>query len=511
MKVMIREFFALFILFGFFLLPVNGFSQEVSSTEGTSNEVEITDKVSQTVDSPEAEKTTEIPPPKKSVFTDTVYAVIGVSSTNLFLNYANRLANAKFANLTFKDIWDNIYTDPDWMWEDGDRFHVNQIGHAYLGSVYFASARVNGFNFYQSIPAVFAGAAMWEMIFEPEPAYNDVISTTMSGMAFGEILYRLFLEVDSSPSFGAKIGGALLSPSSSQSKIYNRPFREKGGGNIYELYLRFGSEKTFAFFPVHKEQEVSWKYPGGDISVNVVYGNPFSQQSRKPYDHFELYTGFSMNNASYNAVIVSDGYLFSKNPVDTDKKITSTGLSMHFDFYDASNDFLDNVGYGNIPFSSSAVGWTLKHKYIFTEKSRFEIKTHVNAVLWGASMYDIPKEYSSDVKFWVDIGDSRCTFGMGENIKLSFSLVHKKAGSLNLNAYGYHIFALPVPFNSSAGKRSEGNVFFLYSAMSYDFPFAEKVGIGVKETFWGLFGLYDLAENVNRRLLTSCMYVWFKF
>jgi len=484
---MIRKFYAILILFCFLLLPTNGFSQE------------------------ETETTNNIPPPKVNRFTDTVYAFMGVTTSNVVLNYANRLANAHFANMTFKDIWDNIYADPDWMWEDGDRFHINQVGHAYLGAVYFASARVNGFNFYQSMPYVFIGAAMWEMIFEPEPAYNDVISTTVSGMALGEMMFRLFLEADSKPGFGARVGGFFLSPSASQSKIYNRPVRERGGGNIYDLTLRLGGEKSFASFSGHDKHERSWKNPGGFIDVDVVYGDPFLQQSKKPYDHFDLFAGFAMTNTSYQAAIVSDGYLSSVNPVDTDKKTTSTGLSMHYDFYDASNDFKDNVGYGNIPFSSSALGWTLKHKYRFSESSHLEIKTHVNAVIWGASNWIIDKAYSSDVKFWVDIGDTRCMFGMGENVKLSFSLFHKKAGTLALNAYGYHIFAIPVPFSSSKGERSKGNVFFLYSAARYEFPFTEKVGIGINGNLWWLFGKFDLADDVNRRLLTAGFYTWFRF
>jgi len=325
------------------------------------------------------------------------------------------------------------------------------------------------------------------------------------------MLYRLFLEVDASPSFGSRVGGFLLSPSSSQSKIYNRQIRETGGGNIYELFLKSGAEKSFAYFPGHSKHADSWKNPGGHIDVDVVYGNPFLQQSKKAYDHFELFAGFTMTNTSYHAAIVSDGYLYSINPVETENKITSTGLSMHFDFFDASDDFKDNVGYGNIPFSSSAIGWTLKHKYLITESSHLEIKTHINAVLWGASMYNMYETDDSSVEYWVDIGDTRSTFGVGENIKLSFSLVHKKAGRLSLNAYGYHIFAIPVPFNSSEGERSKGNVFFLYGSANYDFLFTEREGIGVKETFWGLFGFYDLAGNVNRRLLSTTFYMWFSF
>jgi len=490
MKVTIREFIALLILFCFLLLPINGFSQET--------ETEVEPQPSAPMESEEKEI---VITPKVNHFNDAVYAIMGVTSTNVTLNYANRLANASFANMTFKDIWDNIYADPDWMWEEGDRFHVNQVGHAYLGGVYFASARVNGFNFYQSIPAVFLGAVMWEVIFEPEPSYNDVISTTLSGMAFGEMLYRLYLEVDSKPSLGAKIGGFLISPSSSQSKIYNRYVRETGGGNIYDLKLRIGADKSFASFRGNEEHNNSWKYPGGHIDVDVVYGNPFLQQSKKPYDHFDLFAGFNMNNSSYHAAIISDGYLYSINPEETDKKITSTGLGMHFDFFDASDDFKNNEGTGNICFSSSALGWTLKHKYLISDKSHLEIKTHINAVLWGASTYN-----GVGVDLWGSDFDANSSFGMGENIKLSFSLEHKKAGRLDLNVYGYHFFSIPL-----TEKHSKGNVFFLYGSLNYDLPFTEKAGIGVKETCWWLFGMYNSANDVNRRLLSSCLYFWLRF
>jgi len=498
MKMKIHEFKALFIFASFLLTSINGFSLE-NEKEGELSRVDS---------SKETETAETILPIKRNLFADISYSILGVTSSNVFLNYVNRLANASFANMTFQDIWGNIVSDPDWMWEDGDRFHVNQLGHGYLGATYYASARVNGFNFYQSMPAALLGAVMWEVLFEPEPAYNDVISTTISGVTFGEMLFRLFLEADTSASFGAVIGGFFLSPTSSHNKIYNRPAFERGGGKIYSLKLSAGAEKTFAYFPENNKHENSWKYPGGFIYADTVYGDPFLQQSKKPYDHFEMFAGFSMNNASYNAVIISDGYLFSINPVDTGKKTTSTGLSMHFDIFNSSNDFKNNEGVGNINFSSNAIGWTLKHIYHFTEKSHLEIKTHINAILWGTSTYN---NKENNIELWGSPFDALCTFGFGENIKLSFSLAHKKAGRLDLSMYGYHIFAMPFPSDSPEGSRSKGNVFFLYGSLNYDLPFTEKVGIGVKETYRELFGKYDTVGEIDRRLLTTCFYVWFKF
>ena len=479
MHVTIRKLAALLILFCFLLVPVAGFSQE------TADEV------------PESKE--EPAPPKRNIFVDAGYASLGILTSNVFLNLMARLGNQSYANATFESIWRNI-SHNNWFWEDGDRFLVNQFGHPYQGSTYFASARANGFNFYESLLFAPFGSVMWEIFMEPEPSINDFITTTIGGIALGEMLHRLFLEVDS-PSVWAAIGSFFISPLSGFSKIYNRPSRESGGGNIYEASVRIGAEKTFAFFPSHKEEADSWKYPGGHINVNVVYGNPFVQESKTPYEHFELYAGFTTNTASYHAAVVSDGYLFSFNPVKTDTAFTSTGLSMHFDFFNATNDLIDNLGYGNIQFSSDAVGWTVKHKYCFSESSYFETKAHANVIFWGNSMYN--GEYISN-DYWVQLGNTAGTYGMGENVKLFFTLFHKKAGRLELAAHGYHIFSIPV-----TSKHSTGNVFFAFGSLDYCFPLGSIVGIGAKGTFWGLFGFYDSADHVKRFLASSSLYLRF--
>ena len=455
----------------------------------------------QFVFSQETEAGEETAPPKRNIFADTGYAALGVITSNTTLNLGARLADQTYAQMTFEKIWKNISWN-EWIWEDGDRFLVNQFGHPYQGSTYFASARVNGFSFYESIVFVPMGSMIWEVFFEPLPAFNDFVTTTVGGIALGEILYRLFLEVDSSPSIGAKIGGFFVNPISSFNKIYNRPARATGGGNIYSLSVSSGVEKTFAFFTGHTEQADSWKYPGVNINMNVVYGNPFIQQGKTPYEHFELYTGFATNLASYQAAVISDGYLFSFNPIQTNTTFTSTGLSLHFDFFNATNDLIDSLGYGNIQFSSSAIGWALKHKYLLSENSYIETKAHAAFTFWGNSMYNGDEYVVND--YWVPLENNRSAYGMGENIKLFFTFFHNKAGRLEIAAHGYNIYTFQVTDNSS-----RGSVFFLYSSLAYDFLLGKRISIGAKGTFWGLFGLYNSAENVNRILATSGLYVKF--
>ena len=45
---------------------------------------------------------------------------------------------------------------------DQDNLLVNQVAHRYPGSLYFNSARSNGYSFWRSIPFALDGSLMWE-------------------------------------------------------------------------------------------------------------------------------------------------------------------------------------------------------------------------------------------------------------------------------------------------------------------------------------------------------------
>jgi hypothetical protein len=77
----------------------------------------------------------------------------------------------------------------------------------------------------------------------------------------------------------------------------------------------------------------SFRGPAGNIGIKAVYGNPFEQQSVTPYQHFELDAALGIDTGNYfDLRIISDGYLFSFSPVNTERDMLSAGLSLHFDF-----------------------------------------------------------------------------------------------------------------------------------------------------------------------------------
>jgi hypothetical protein len=104
------------------------------------------------------------------------------------------------------------------------------------------------------------------------------------------------------------------------------------------------------------------------------------------------------------------------------------------------------------------------------------------------------------------LGNTHSTYGVGENMKLFLAASHQKWGKLEFAALGYHLICIAV--NEA---HSKGQVFFVDGSISYDFPINEKISIGIKQNFSGLFGMYDSAEDVKRHLVSTGIYPKFIF
>jgi len=87
--------------------------------------------------------------------------------------------------------WHNL--QGGWTW-DGNNISTNNIEHPYGGAVYFNLGRANGLSFWASAPVAVAGSLMWELFGEATPpSKNDLLVTSMSGIALGETTRRLSL------------------------------------------------------------------------------------------------------------------------------------------------------------------------------------------------------------------------------------------------------------------------------------------------------------------------------
>ena len=107
---------------------------------------------------------------------------------NVFYELANLARGQVTARITPKTWWANM--EQGWVW-DLDDFLVNQIGHPYQGNNYFNAGRANGLSFWESAGITAFGSGTWEYFGETNHAsLNDLVNTTLGGIALGEMFHR---------------------------------------------------------------------------------------------------------------------------------------------------------------------------------------------------------------------------------------------------------------------------------------------------------------------------------
>ena len=107
---------------------------------------------------------------------------------NVVYGLGNLIRGQDTAKITPETWWHNM--EQGWVW-DLDDFVVNQFGHPYQGSNYYNTGRANGLSFWESAAVTAFGSATWEYYGETNFAsLNDLINTTLGGIALGEMFHR---------------------------------------------------------------------------------------------------------------------------------------------------------------------------------------------------------------------------------------------------------------------------------------------------------------------------------
>jgi hypothetical protein len=107
---------------------------------------------------------------------------------NVMYNGLNHARGEDDAGVSPRTWWDNMRYGFEW---DANRWITNQLGHPYQGSNYFTAGRANGLSFWEASAVTAFGSATWEFFGESNRAsLNDLINTTLGGIALGEVMYR---------------------------------------------------------------------------------------------------------------------------------------------------------------------------------------------------------------------------------------------------------------------------------------------------------------------------------
>jgi hypothetical protein len=244
--------------------------------------------------------------------------------------------NAEYANIGLNSWKHNLETGFVW---DRDRFAMNFLLHPYSGGLYFMSGRANGYNFWQSIPFAVGGSALWEYFGEnSRPSYNDIINTPISGMFYGEILYRLSSNVLDDRTTGTErilreTGAAILSPTRFFARLISGDLNRITSKEIYQKEP-LNIETSAGVRKVNTGS--SFGTGPGNLLINTQfdYGYPFEERDWKPFDYFTVRAGVNFGTGrKILEGVTGYGILFGKT-IQFDKASMLVGAFQHYNYFD---------------------------------------------------------------------------------------------------------------------------------------------------------------------------------
>ncbi|MCD8237125.1 MAG: DUF3943 domain-containing protein [Prevotellaceae bacterium] len=345
--------------------------------------------------------------------------------------------NEDFARINIHTIRHNIKNGFVW---DNDQFSTNLFAHPYHGSLYFNTARSNGLTFWESAPYAFGGSLMWETCAEIEPpAINDLIATTVGGIALGEVTHRvsdLVLD-DSKRGFQRlwrEVLGTIVCPIRGLNRIITGDaWKVKHKGYLYHNYeetpVKFSISAGERYMADNNQLFKGESNPY--VEFNCTYGDPFDKESDSPYDYFtaRVQMGLSSNQPLINKVNLL-GKLWSV-PLETSTGMDVTfGIYQHFNYFD-SEPVLDGSEY--IPYKISeaaSVGPGIIYRFPrMNSLANMEQSIYLSCILLGGGLTD-----------YYNVIDRNYNMGSGYSIKNRTLIDFGKYGRFALNIHLYQIF-----------------------------------------------------------------------
>ena len=241
-----------------------------------------------------------------------------------------------FANISWETIATNLRLN-SWTW-DGDRFLNNQFSHPYQGNLYFNAFRSERYSFWQSAAATFAGSLIWEVAAENEkPAINDLINTTLGGIAWGEMTHRLAIRFASNWRRGRKKKaldylGMALDPMTAISTI-NNPRRRNA--------LRLMTDTTPMRYELSAGSRQYNRTADGQRTetrgewftrMNFVYGDP-AVQMRVPFSWFSVLLELGTSDSTLFNIARIRGNLVGWNVSEAHPNVHLLLLTLNYDYY----------------------------------------------------------------------------------------------------------------------------------------------------------------------------------
>ena len=322
-----------------------------------------------------------------------------------------------WAKISMNSLRNNIKNG--WVLDD-DEFNVNQFGHPFQGALVYDAARAQGLSFWQSVPYPILSSFIWEMALEIEnPSINDMITTPLSGITFGEISHRMsLLALGNNPKLRNEILAFLINPSLGVNRLFSRKSKNSILSTTVRKYnagISFGGGGY-----LWESQELL--FPKQFIRFHIFYGDPFDSKSlTKPFDYFSFVGILNLGVNNYVGEIYSSGILKTFKVVNSGSYSRMSGIFKNYDF----------MNYDDFKVSSSSIGVGLIQNFGLIHGLPLYNEIMVSGIILGSA-----GDTSDDV-FGRDY-----FYGPGISGKLAFILTKQNVGKVYIRLKRYFIYNL---------------------------------------------------------------------
>ncbi len=372
------------------------------------------------------------PPIKKSPW----WAGVEVVVTDAFFHLITRyIVQEDYAQIGWKDIKNNFKTG--FMW-DNDEFETNIFSHPYQGGLYFNAARSMGLNFWESAPYTLLGSAIWEFFLETQPpSINDILSTPLGGMAFGEVTYRLSSLVLNGKARGwervwRELAGAALNPIRGVNRVITGDAWRVGHRYVDKEAttpwgMRFNAGYRLLDYSNSHATAVHMPF----FDVGIRYNNPFTIKGNIPFEYFDFRMMFNFSShhpiigeINLSAPIVGRGCSYSNS------SHAFVGIFQNFNYYNSGALSADELE--NIPFRMSeaiAYGPGAMTDLKLAPQTTLQLNGYASGVILGGVHCD-----------YYDFHDRDYNLGSGYSLRLNGALSWRQRIELDLDVEHIHLF-----------------------------------------------------------------------
>jgi len=398
------------------------------------------------------------------------------------------IAKQEWANISIESVKHNL--KKGFVFDESD-FLMNQFLHPYHGNLYYNAARSNGYNFWKSAPFSLCGSFMWEMFMEIEaPSNNDLITTTMGGIMLGEITWRLSSLILDDRATGAErtwreIGAAVINPLRGINRVLD--------GSVTKHSRHSGQEKQ----PVLAEISFGGNTVGKGLDLNngketpllkmqFVYGSPFIEEERQPFDYFNLHLGINLTGSNTITNFYGDALLYGKNVhfkgnLENLKQDNLLGAFQHFDYL--ANDVYK--------IAASGLGIGAISRFPAYEGMALFTSCHISAIVLGGSNSAYAESTGRDHNL-----------GSGGSGKFEGWLINDKYGEMYVSYLRYWIYTISGADGYERIEITNGRI---------ETPIGRNFKLGLEYLYYYRNGVYYEFEDIIAENNELRSYISYRF